>query len=246
MKYDFYEQVYPDGQTLFHLHLGEMTNEEYDKLKPTIEHLGGHWREKYKCFVFGEDIRSKLEECKKNGITISDKYLWQEKTQFFPTPKSVAKRVVELAEIEAGHFVLEPSAGQGGLADFVPKNCPMLCIEPLKENVKILTDKGYVTGKMTFEDYYNPEIQYDRIVMNPPFSSQRDIKHLLMAYDMLKDGGIIVAIISENALYYNTETSKNFNKFLNEHNAIIESVPHRAFEESGTTIETVIVKIIKT
>lgn len=250
LKYDFSEQVYPDGQTLFHLHLGEMTDEEYDKLKPTIEHLGGHWREKYKCFVFGTDIRTKLEECKKNGITISEKYLWQEKTQFFPTPKSVAERVVELAEIEDGYFVLEPSAGQGGLVDCIETNNPILCIEPLEENVKVLTQKGYVTAPMTFEQYYaaerKPADAYDRIIMNPPFSEQRDIKHLMMAYDMLEIGGILVAIISENALYYQTELSKNFNKFLVENNAMIEAVPPRAFAESGTTIETIIVKIVKT
>ena len=246
MKYDFYEQVYPDGQTFYHLQLDEMTDEEYDKLKPVIEHLGGHWRQKYKCFVFGEDVRDKLEECKKNGIEVSDKYLWQEKTQFFPTPKSVAKRVAELAEFQSGNVVLEPSAGQGGLADFVPKDCPLLCIEPLKENVDILTKKGYVTGMMTFETYYYSDVKYDRIIMNPPFSGQRDIKHLMMAYDMLEMGGILVAIISENALYYQTELSQDFNRFLVKNNAMVEAVPPRSFKESGTTIETVIVKIIKT
>ena len=246
MKYDFYEQVYPNGETFYHLHLEEMSDAEYDKLKPIIESLGGHWRQKHKCFVFGEDIREKLKECLQNGIEISEKYLWQEKTQFFPTPITVAKRVAELAEFQDGNIVLEPSAGQGGLADFVPKNCPVLCIEPIKENIEVLTKKGYVTGTMTFEDYYTPSIQYDRIVMNPPFSGQRDIKHLMMAYDMLKVGGILVAVISENALYYQTELSQDFNKFLVKNNAMVEAVPPRAFKESGTTIETVIVKIIKT
>lgn len=253
MKYDFYEQVYPDGQILYHLHLDTMTDEEYDKLKPTIEHLGGHWREKYKCFVFGSDIRGKLEDCKKNGLEISEQYLWKEKTQFFPTPRAVAERVVELAEIEDKQFVLEPSAGQGGLVDCIKTDNPILCIEPLEENIQILAQKGYVTGRMTFEEYYAAFDAhrlgtrfYDRVIMNPPFSGQRDIKHLLMAYDLLDKGGILVAIISENALYYQTETSKNFVKFLAEHNAMIEAVPPRAFTESGTTIETVIVKIIKT
>ena len=228
-----------------------MTDEEYDKLKPTIEHLGGHWREKYKCFVFSSDIRKNLEDCKKNGLKISEEYLWKEKTQFFPTPCAVAERVVELAEIEDGQFILEPSAGQGGLVDCVHKDCSILCIEPLEENIKVLTEKGYVTGTMTFEEYYSACYKngiglYDRVIMNPPFSGQRDIKHLLMAYELLNQNGILVAIISENALYYQTETSKNFIKFLDEHNAMIEAVPPRAFTESGTTIETVIVKIIKT
>ena len=52
-------------------------------------------------------------------------------------------------------------------------------------------------------------------------------------------------IISENALYYQTELSDNFREFLREHNGMVEAVPSRSFAESGTTIETVIVKLIR-
>ena len=59
--YDYYEQHYPDGKVFYHLDIGTVSDEEYDKLKPIIEHLGGHWREKFKCFVFGEDVRDKID-----------------------------------------------------------------------------------------------------------------------------------------------------------------------------------------
>lgn len=36
---------------------------------------------------------------------------------FFPTPPAVIERMLEAAEIEPGHLVLEPSAGKGDLAD---------------------------------------------------------------------------------------------------------------------------------
>jgi len=36
---------------------------------------------------------------------------------FFPTPKPLATRMAELADIKQGDTVLEPSAGNGNLAD---------------------------------------------------------------------------------------------------------------------------------
>jgi 16S rRNA G1207 methylase RsmC len=90
---------------------------------------------------------------------------------------------------------------------------------------------------------------FDRIIMNPPFSTptekQIDIKHIMMAYNLLVPGGILVAIMAENDLYYDTPRTKNFNAFLKLVNAHIEEVPFRGFLASGTRVDTVIVKIKK-
>ncbi len=246
MFYHFYKQEYSDGRIFYHLQLDKLSDEEYDKVKPFVEHLGGHWRERYNCFVFPEDVRDLFEKYPSKSFSASAEYLWREKTQFFPTPKLVAERVVELAEIETHHIVLEPSAGQGALLDCIKVDCPIMCVEPLLENVEILRNKGYVCYRGEFENYYSPDIQYDRIIMNPPYANQNDIKHVKMAYDMLAKGGILVAVISENALYYQTDLSIEFNEFLTKENVFVEAVSPRAFEESGTTIETVIIKIVKT
>ena len=244
--YNYYEQSYPNIGTFYHLDIGTVSDEEYDKLKPIIEHLGGHWREKFKCFVFGEDVKDKIDYYLEHGVEISERYKWQEETQFYPTPTSVAKHVVELAEIEEGNSVLEPSAGWGNLLDPINVKCDILAVEPLMENSNVLRKKGYNHCVTTFEEFAEHNTQkFDRVVMNPPFSGQRDIKHVWMAYNLLKPGGVLVAIISENALYYQTETSDKFRTFLKHRNTLVENVPTRAFAESGTTIETVIVKIIK-
>lgn len=244
MKYKFMKL-----DSAYGLDVGVISDSDYDILKPIIEHLGGHWREKVKLFLFNTDISSKLEYYLKNGITITEKYKYQESTQFYPTPKEVAERVVELCNIHSGDFVLEPSAGQGGLVDCIKSPCKLFLVEPLKENCLVLHKKGYSVVRETFEKVYLDcvlkEVQFDKIVMNPPFSGQRDIKHFMMAYGLLKKGGTLVSIISENALYYDTTVSHNFNCFLKNKGAYIENVPFRAFEDSGTTIETVIVKIKK-
>ena len=246
MEYKYSKVVSMDVGIQYHLDIGNVSDEEYDTLKPIIEHLGGHWREKYKCFVFGEDVKETLEYYLHNGVTVTERYKWQEETQFYPTPKNVAEHLVELAEIKEGNSVLEPSAGTGNLLDPISVKCDILAIEPLMENSDVLRRKGYNHSVCTFEEFKEHTTQeFDRVVMNPPFSGQRDIKHVLMAYDMLKPGGILVGIISENALYYQTELSEGFRKFLKNHKGIVESVPSRSFEESGTTIEVVIVKLVK-
>lgn len=247
MDYNYYKQVYPTTGIFYHLDIGSVTDKEYDELKPIIEHLGGHWREKVKCFVFGEDVHDKLDCYIKNGVDISEKYKWQEETQFYPTPDAVAKRVIELAEIKEGQRTLEPSAGCGNLLDCISLTCDILAIEPMLKNYNVLKEKGYFTYYSTFEEVYSHKKlgQFDRVVMNPPFSGQRDIEHVLMAYNLLKSKGVLVAIISENALYYTTKKSMDFLKFLNENNSYIEPVPSCSFAESGTTIETVIVKLVK-
>ena len=246
MEYNYFTKEYAGYGTFYGLDIGQVTDSEYDKLKPIIEHLGGHWREKYKSFVFSEDVKEKLDFYLSNGVEISDTYKWKESTQFYPTPSKVAKRVVELADIKNGCSVLEPSAGTGNLLDQINVPCDIVAVEPLMENSDVLRRKGYNHSVSTFENFVDHTTQkFDRVVMNPPFSGQRDIKHVLMAYDLLKNNGVLVAIISENALYYQTELSDYFRNFLKEHNGLVESVPSRSFEESGTTIEVVIVKIVK-
>lgn len=249
MNYRYFSKESTDRGLLYYLDIGTVSNQEYDILKPTIEALGGHWREREKAFVFGIDVEKEIESVFTNNFNVSKEWLstWveQHKTQFFPTPKPVAERVVELAEISEGQSLLEPSAGQGALLDCIPVKCHILAIEPLAENAMYLERKGYNYCYSTFEDTYNALPKFDRVIMNPPFSGQRDIKHFLMAYDLLKEGGVIVGILSENALYYDTDTTKNFNVFLKEHNAYVEEVPFQSFQESGTTIDTVIIKIKK-
>lgn len=231
---------------LYYLSLGNMSDAEYDEVKPIIEHLNGHWREKFGCFVFGEDVSELLQNALCNGVDISDDYRWREENQFYPTPMRVAKRVVELAEVESGMSILEPSAGVGNLLDCLPAGqYSILCVEPMETNCYVLEHKGYKVVHSTFEDTYVDLPKFDRIIMNPPFSGQRDIMHVMMAYYLLKPGGVLCSVISENALYYKTETTENFKKFLKDIDGYVEPVPSGSFEESGTTIETVLIKLRK-
>ena len=67
----------------------------------------------------------------------------------------------------------------------------------------------------------------------------------MKAYDLLKDGGRLVAIVSENSLYYKNRYSALFSRWLKDVNAYIEHVSTGSFKESGTMVDTVIVVINK-
>jgi len=117
--------------------------------------------------------------------------------QFYPTPDTLAKLAVELAEIEDGHNCLEPSAGHGGLADFMPKE-RTVCVEVSHLHCEILKSKGFHVECADFLSWKGAGT-YDRIVMNPPFSSGRWQAHTEKAAGHLADDGVLVAIVPASA-----------------------------------------------
>jgi hypothetical protein len=118
--------------------------------------------------------------------------------QFYPTPKNVAEAAIALAQIGSDHSCLEPSAGQGGLADLMPKRT--VCVEISRLHCAILEAKGFAE---VYEDDFLTWLAmpagFDRIVMNPPFSEGRWQAHLEHAAGMLAVGGRLVAVLPTSA-----------------------------------------------
>ena len=87
-----------------------------------------------------------------------------------------------------------------------------------------------------------PVDDYDRVIMNPPFSHGRWYKHVLHAYKFLKPGGRLVAIIPNGAINqkYQEEWNAMMRGFVNE-----IPLPKGTFKESGTMIETRILVVEK-
>jgi len=81
--------------------------------------------------------------------------------------------------------------------------------------------------------------------MNPPFTKHQDVKHVMKAYEILAEGGILVAIMSVAPFFREDKISTEFRAFLAERGAIVENLPEGAFKESGTMVKTCVVKIIK-
>jgi hypothetical protein len=120
----------------------------------------------------------------------------QKAHQFYPTPETLARIAVDLTAIEEGHTVLEPSAGMGGLADLLPKERTE-CVEISALHCKVLESKGYRTQQADFLNWKAGA--FNRIVMNPPFSEGRWQAHTQHAASMLRDQGVMVAILPASA-----------------------------------------------
>ena len=116
--------------------------------------------------------------------------------QFYPTPQEIAELAVSYADIEDGMAVLEPSAGQGGIADYLPAGSMLIEVSAL--HCEILKWKGH--SNVVQGDFLNISLgKFDRIVMNPPFSDGRWQAHVEHAAGMLADCGVLVAIVPSSA-----------------------------------------------
>lgn len=114
--------------------------------------------------------------------------------QFYPTPPELAEHCVKLACIEPGHTCLEPSAGHGGLADYMPTE-QTICVEISPLKCQILDSKGFRVYEADFLKWAANGGCFDRIVMNPPFSDGRALLHLQAAATLTKTGSKIVAVL---------------------------------------------------
>lgn len=168
---------------------------------------------------------------------------------FFPTPPSVASRMAEMAGISEGDRVLEPSAGSGNLADAAKQAGGKVDAIEIDDRLRnILDAKGH---EVVAEDFmsYDPSEKYDVVIMNPPFSKRRDAEHIMRAYDMLKDGGRLVAIAGEGVFFGQDKKAEAFRTWLDNHGAYIEKLPENTFSDKKllrtTGVNARLIKITK-
>lgn len=148
---------------------------------------------------------------------------------FFPTPKAQAKFIVDRAGIEPGMRVLEPSAGTGNLAEEMrAQGGEVEVAEISPAHREVLEAKGFKIVEHDFMDM--EEGGYDVIVMNPPFSSNMDIDHVRKAYELLKPGGRVVAIMGEGAFFRTGKKETEFREWLDEV-GINEKLPEGFFTD---------------
>lgn len=158
-----------------------------------LQAIGGTPSGKYgHYFQFDYDPSEVLDEIVASGC-IPD----QKAHQFYPTPEKLARIAVDMADIGDTDLVLEPSAGQGGIADYLPKD-RTTCIEISPLNCTVLRSKGYnvIDGDFIVWADHNPyDAPFDVVVMNPPFSEGRAKLHTEFASTKVKARGRLVSIL---------------------------------------------------
>lgn len=151
---------------------------------------------------YNQKIQSKI------GTNNAIKKYWN----FFPTPKYLIEKMLE--EYKGKPLpknILEPSAGKGDIIEYINQktdyNHNIFCYELVPELQSILKQKRC---KLLGDDFlqHNPEINFDLIIMNPPFD--RGVNHIIHAWHLLKKGGKIIALLNKHTYYnpYNSYRSK--------------------------------------
>lgn len=226
----------------------QLDRQTYLAVNKALECLGGKWNRKEKGHVFSHgDPAEMLESLILTGDVVDQKKVFQ----FFPTPRPVAEQMCQLAELDETCVVLEPSCGRGDLADVIYEAGvkELGCIELNRDMAPYLADKPYsIQLGVNFLDYaleHNQADHWDRIIMNPPFSKQQDVSHILAAYCILKPGGILVSVVSESAFFRSSKKAEAFRNFLAATNALSLCLGDSAFKESGTTVRTRLIRIEK-
>lgn len=206
----------------------------YEAVNKVLGNAGGVWNRGKKGHVFPGDPRPKLGLALETGVAIDEK----KKFQAFFTPEDIANLVVGMGKVN-GCNVLEPSAGSGALmkACFAHGAQSVHAIEINPEHHAELSLYG---ATVIIQDFITikPDPQFDRVVMNPPFTKKQDLKHVAHALKFLKPGGRLVAIVQANRLQSDVEKMTG-----HDYDVSTQSVDAGAFKESGTPIATQIVLI---
>lgn len=167
--------------------------------------------------------------------------------QLFPTPPELAARMAEIAGIEVGHDVLEPSAGTGAIwRELSGKRVAVEINRELAARLRDLTtihDWVICADFLTLQpgDYAGnvPETtpigMFDRIVMNPPFADGADVRHISHAITFLKPGGRLVAICANGPRQHALRT------WIENNGGTWEELPEGTFRDAGTMVRTALV-----
>ena len=117
--------------------------------------------------------------------------------QFYPTTPELAQRLVDWLEIEQGDTCLEPSAGQGGIADLLPRD-RTLCVEVSPLHCQILREKGHTVIEADFLAW-DSGTRFSVVAINPPFSDGRWQAHRAQAGSLVESGGKLGATLPISA-----------------------------------------------
>jgi predicted RNA methylase len=228
-----------------HLPPVQLERKLYVRVNEVLEALGGKWNRKAKAHLFERDPAERLDDAIVTGEVDRPADFG-----FFQTPPELAARVQAEADVRPGMRVLEPSAGHGALICGLA-GVDVVAVELLPDNVRVLQGLHGKIGlasalTVVAGDFIGMSAgglggPFDRVLMNPPFSRQQDIAHVLHAFSMLRPGGRLVSIMSGGVAFRQDRRTVAFRAEVAQHGGSIEPLPDGSFRSSGTDVRTVLV-----
>lgn len=183
------------------------------------------------------ELRAKeLREAVKTGVVVAVA------PQLFPTPRELAARMIEEANIQPWGLTLEPSAGTGRLVDAAfsaAVHVRIVAVENEPGMARALR-AGNKCEDVICADFmtWDTSARFDRVVMNPPFANGQDIAHIRRAFDLLKPGGRLVAICAGGP-----RQAAQLLPWVESLGGTWEPLPAGTFKESGTNVSSVLLVV---
>jgi len=166
---------------------------------------------------------------------------------YFPTPIDVVDRMLNevIPYLGDGRLFLDPSAGDGRILERALYRWPDVTTFWYEIDTAAratLVAKGF-GGLERGADFLEaePEALFDAVVMNPPFSRNQYKHHVKHAYEFVRPGGVLVALLPD-APFWNNEKDK-FTKWLDDIGYKSMTLPRGTFED--TQVPTRIITVDK-
>lgn len=190
----------------------------FDEAKKALGKIGGTWKGgKVFGFEFEKDPTDLLAE-----ISSGVKRDIKKEFQFYATPQKLAKKLVGYANIQETETILEPSAGRASILEAINSlglKLTIHCCELMEDNREILLKRmKELKFNLVGDDFllYEPKVSYDKIIANPPFTNNQDIRHIRKMYDLLNDCGQVVSISSTSWIQTLGKESTAFRRWLDD------------------------------
>lgn len=182
----------------------------------------------------------------------------REGVDYFATPEPIGYKMVQWLQSKPGQSLLEPSAGDGAIARWMPDNTYNTVVEPSRDlTPKLMRNvAGAKVVESTFENF-DLHNKFDGIAMNPPFGhgGKTAVEHVAKAYQHLKDGGRLIAIIPDGSacqkhfdkwFYGDPEAKRKADRGIADGVLMADiHLPSATFDRAGTNVNTRMVVIDK-
>ena len=180
--------------------------------------------------------------------------------ELFETPRELTSAFAQAFTDSAWRFnrgiteaekfsVLEPSAGTGRISNAIRaaaaaaeySNIEIDCVEVQPQLASDLKQQGFSVVQGDFLQM-QPKPAYDFIAMNPPFSGSQECAHVWQAYQFLKPGGTMMAIVSRSLRY---NTSRHYRAFRTWLDSLDAKISDTGVTFDDTAVQTCLITIEK-
>lgn len=216
---------------------------EYASIKRLLETAGAKYSTAKNGFLFETDVAA-AEVL--DALLAGEKVNPKKDFQFFASTEAVTRLMrSQLPPSLAGKDVLEPSAGDGALADLAQElGGNVTTVELWEKNATKLQAKGYAPLVQDFLTLSPSQLGlFDVIVANPPFTKGQDLEHFQHMVKFLKPHGLLCCVLSTGWQSANSAKARAFRAFLETADVRLDALPAGTFKESGTSVGAVLVTL---